>query len=260
MKSGHGVPLGSCSRLARAKPCPPPPGMALTRAPFLRTSNVLWDEIDLSSVDEMSIPEHELPAKLLRPGDLLVCEGGEIGRAATLGWRSRTDVVPESRASATSYCRRGRSPILRVLPTVWLHAEMGIYEGAGNKTTIPNLSRSRLAGLEGAAAAASSNSMTISCVLNRVRDAFKVQERERCHGPKPSNALPCTPCSRAACGARRRRRRRSGRLPESWGCGAALKRFAVEHRCRISAIQGRTGLWKRGSCSSSDYQKTGVPM
>ena len=49
---------------------------------FLRTSNVLWDQIDLSSVDEMSIPGHELPAKLLRRGDLLVCEGGEIGRAA----------------------------------------------------------------------------------------------------------------------------------------------------------------------------------
>ena len=47
------------------------------KTPFLRTSNVLWDEIDLSSVDEMSIPERELPAKLLRQGDLLVCEGGE---------------------------------------------------------------------------------------------------------------------------------------------------------------------------------------
>src|SRR5690606_31616934 len=52
------------------------------KTPFLRTSNVLWDEIDLSKVDEMAIPAHELQGKLLRPGDLLVCEGGEIGRAA----------------------------------------------------------------------------------------------------------------------------------------------------------------------------------
>ena len=50
------------------------------KTPFLRTSNVLWDEIDLSTV--MAVPDHGLPAKLLRPGDLLVCEGGEIGRAA----------------------------------------------------------------------------------------------------------------------------------------------------------------------------------
>ena len=43
------------------------------KIPFLRTSNVFWDKIELSSVDEMSIPKHELPAKLLRSGDLLVC-------------------------------------------------------------------------------------------------------------------------------------------------------------------------------------------
>src|SRR5437764_79403 len=52
------------------------------KVPFLRTSNVLWDEIDLTTVEAMTIPAHELQAKLLRPGDLLVCEGGEIGRAA----------------------------------------------------------------------------------------------------------------------------------------------------------------------------------
>ena len=52
------------------------------KIPFLGTSNVLRDEIDLSSGDEMSIPDHELQAKLLRRGDLLVCERGEIGRVA----------------------------------------------------------------------------------------------------------------------------------------------------------------------------------
>jgi len=30
------------------------------KTPFLRTSNVLWDEIDLTKVDEMAIPPHEL--------------------------------------------------------------------------------------------------------------------------------------------------------------------------------------------------------
>src|SRR5437868_6581370 len=52
------------------------------RTPFLRTSNVLWDQIDLTELDTMEIPAAELAQKSLKQGDLLVCEGGEIGRAA----------------------------------------------------------------------------------------------------------------------------------------------------------------------------------
>ena len=53
-----------------------------------------WDEIDLSEVDEMAIPEQELAAKLVEPGDLLSCEGGEIGRAAI--WEGgRTPILPK---------------------------------------------------------------------------------------------------------------------------------------------------------------------
>ena len=54
----------------------------LERTPFLRTSNVFWDEIDLSKVDEMEMTARDLEDKTLRAGDLLVCEGGDIGRSA----------------------------------------------------------------------------------------------------------------------------------------------------------------------------------
>ena len=52
---------------------------------FLRTSNVLWGRIDLSTLDEMDFTDKELVRLSLIPGDLLVCEGGEIGRTAL--WR-----------------------------------------------------------------------------------------------------------------------------------------------------------------------------
>ncbi len=61
------------------------------KVPFLRTSNVFWDEIDITTVDEMSMSEDELAGKSLLPGDLLVCEGGEIGRAAV--WEGQVDVM-----------------------------------------------------------------------------------------------------------------------------------------------------------------------
>ena len=49
---------------------------------FLRTANVFWGELDLNKVDQMSFDAKEEAKYELIPGDLLVCEGGEIGRTA----------------------------------------------------------------------------------------------------------------------------------------------------------------------------------
>ena len=91
MKLGTGAPWVTYSRLARGKTMSAAARNGADKTPFLRTSNVFWDEIDLSSVDEMSISGDELPAKLLRKGDLLVCEGGEIGRAAI--WNGEVETM-----------------------------------------------------------------------------------------------------------------------------------------------------------------------
>ena len=50
--------------------------------PFLRTMNVLWGDINLSTLDQMDFTDAEVEKLELRPGDLLVCEGGDIGRTA----------------------------------------------------------------------------------------------------------------------------------------------------------------------------------
>ncbi|MEI9479684.1 MAG: restriction endonuclease subunit S, partial [Deltaproteobacteria bacterium] len=52
---------------------------------FLRTKNVLWGRLDLSVLDEMDFKGVEEKRLALKPGDLLVCEGGAIGRTAI--WR-----------------------------------------------------------------------------------------------------------------------------------------------------------------------------
>jgi type I restriction enzyme S subunit len=52
------------------------------RLPYLRNINVRWDEVDLSDLLTMSFTEDEERDFDLRPGDVLVCEGGEPGRAA----------------------------------------------------------------------------------------------------------------------------------------------------------------------------------
>jgi type I restriction enzyme S subunit len=50
--------------------------------PYLRNANVQWGKIDLSSVFEMDFDKAECAEFLLRKGDILICEGGEIGRTA----------------------------------------------------------------------------------------------------------------------------------------------------------------------------------
>ena len=84
-------PLGELFEIGAGKTMSAAARNGADKTPFLRTSNVLWDEIDLSSVDEMSMSGDELPAKLLRKCDLLVCEGGEIGRAAI--WNGEVDTM-----------------------------------------------------------------------------------------------------------------------------------------------------------------------
>ncbi len=50
--------------------------------PYLRNANVQWGRIGLLDILKMDFNEREKEKFLLRSGDLLVCEGGEPGRAA----------------------------------------------------------------------------------------------------------------------------------------------------------------------------------
>jgi type I restriction enzyme S subunit len=55
--------------------------------PYLRNINVRWFDFDLSDLLEMPFEDSELAEFALRSGDVLVCEGGEPGRAAV--WDER---------------------------------------------------------------------------------------------------------------------------------------------------------------------------
>ena len=49
---------------------------------YLRSVNVLWGKIDLSDVKEMRFEDTELERYSINKGDLLICEGGDVGRCA----------------------------------------------------------------------------------------------------------------------------------------------------------------------------------
>ncbi|MBQ9444530.1 MAG: restriction endonuclease subunit S, partial [Lachnospiraceae bacterium] len=58
--------------------------------PYLCSINVYWDGVDLTKVKQAKFEESELPKYRLYPGDLLICEGGDVGRSAV--WNSEAEM------------------------------------------------------------------------------------------------------------------------------------------------------------------------
>lgn len=50
--------------------------------PYLRNVNVQWGFLDLSDIKKMDFDDEEFQKYQLKKGDVLVCEGGEVGRTA----------------------------------------------------------------------------------------------------------------------------------------------------------------------------------
>ncbi|MCO2636841.1 restriction endonuclease subunit S, partial [Pseudomonas aeruginosa] len=140
-------PLGELFDIAAGKTMSAAARTGIDKVPFLRTSNVLWDEIDLTEVDEMSISADELVDKSVKAGDLLVCEGGEIGRAAV--WDGSVPIMSfQNHLHRLRPIHDGIDARFYVYFLQSAFTQLGIFEGVGNKTTIPNLSRNRLASLD----------------------------------------------------------------------------------------------------------------
>ena len=168
-------PIGELFNIGAGKSVTPSARLGDRPYPFLRTANVFWGRIDVSRVDAMNFSDNEIAQKSLRPGDLLVCEGGDIGRAAI--WRGEL-----ANCGFQNHLHRLRAKSARISPLFamfYLEAaftQLGIFEGAGNKTTIPNLSRNRLAALE-IPVPTVEEQRRIAAILWKVQRAIEVQEQ-----------------------------------------------------------------------------------
>lgn len=113
------------------------------KKPFLRTSNLNWGHIDISSVDEMYFTLEELKKLKLESGDILVCEGGDIGRTALY----RGELAECAYQNHLHRLRPKKNNVDEECFVFWMdHAinQKKMYTHSANRTTIPNLSSSRL--------------------------------------------------------------------------------------------------------------------
>lgn len=110
-------------------------------APYLRNVNVQWDRIDLDDLGTMSFDEVDRVKYALRPGDLLVCEGGEVGRAAV--WQG--GLLECFYQKAVHRVRpRGDANARFLMYCLWAAASMNVFNVEGNQATIVHLTAEKL--------------------------------------------------------------------------------------------------------------------
>lgn len=110
--------------------------------PYLRNVDVQWDHINTTDLPEMDIAPLDYERFTVREGDLLVCEGGEVGRCAI--WKSQLPVCGFQKAIHRLRPRSSRD-IPRFLFYVFrCAASYGAFIAGGNPNTIPHLTGEKL--------------------------------------------------------------------------------------------------------------------
>ena len=143
--------------------------------PFLRTRNVFWNRLDLTDLDQMNFSQTERARLELLPNDLLVCEGGSIGRTAL--WNAELNGCLYQNHLHRLRVKGGRADPQFGVFWLWHAFEVAnLYFGRGNVTTIPNLSKSKLAELP-MAFPPLNEQKKIAHILTTVQTAIEIQER-----------------------------------------------------------------------------------
>ncbi len=58
--------------------------------PYLRSVNILWNDTDLSDIKKMRFEPDEIERYSVNKGDLLICEGGDVGRCSV--WKKECTI------------------------------------------------------------------------------------------------------------------------------------------------------------------------
>ena len=180
---------------------------------FLRTKNVFWGKLDLSDLDAMNFTELEEQRLTLVPGDLLICEGGDIGRTAI--WSGELADCYYQNHLHRARLKNGGADSKFVLFWLWYAFEIGsVYFGRGNVTTIPNLSQSKLCELP-LPIPPHTEQQKIASVLGLVQRAIEQQERLIALTQELKKALMHKLFTEGLRGERQKRTE-IGPVPQSW--------------------------------------------
>ena len=110
--------------------------------PYLRNVDVQWNHINVADLPQIDIGPWEIARFTVRRGDLLVCEGGEVGRAALV--QDDADCLGYQKAlHRLRPVVAGEDPRF-MLYTLYGAAQRGVFVAEGNPNTIAHLTGEKL--------------------------------------------------------------------------------------------------------------------
>jgi type I restriction enzyme S subunit len=110
--------------------------------PYLGNQHVQWDHVRVDDLPTMSIAPNELERYRVLPGDLLVCEGGEIGRTAV--WRGEIAECCFQKAVHRMRPRNREDSPRFMYYAMAAAAWRGAFDAEGNRSTIIHLTGEKL--------------------------------------------------------------------------------------------------------------------
>jgi len=110
--------------------------------PYLRNVDVQWDRINTKDLPTMDIPPDEYERYTVQQGDLLVCEGGEVGRCAL--WSDELPVCGFQKALHRLRPRKAGQDVPRFLHYALRVAVKGDALNDGHLSTIAHLTGDKL--------------------------------------------------------------------------------------------------------------------
>lgn len=108
--------------------------------PYIKNANVKWDHFDLEELPTMTFDVDDRRRCELRPGDVVVCEGGEVGRSAV--WSHHDEIFFQKALHRVR-------PVTKNIPRflmycLWSAAKLNVFAVEGNQSTIVHLTGEKL--------------------------------------------------------------------------------------------------------------------
>ena len=172
------VRLGEIYEVQLGKMLSPKARQGKNPRPYLTNRNVRWGKFDLSDLPTMDFDRREIEKFQLRPGDLLVCEGGDTGRAAV--WLGE---IADCYYQKTLHRLRpiDENAISEFMLAVLMsYATKGILLEHSERTSISHLTRERLLRMRiphSSRAEQDEIVAALGCVADSIRWAREEQDR-----------------------------------------------------------------------------------
>jgi len=111
------------------------------KKPYLRAKNIIWENVNINNVKEMWFSEDELNKYRLKENDLLVSEGGEVGRTAI--WKKELDECYIQNSVHKVSIKHGNNPYY-YLYHCQIYGKEGYFDSIVDRVSIAHLTREKL--------------------------------------------------------------------------------------------------------------------